>query len=56
MTVTNPKGLDIDHMVPLTEAWGSGASRWTAARREAYANGLGAERSLVAVTAKTKLA
>ncbi len=53
MTVTNPKGLDIDHMVPLAEVWDSGASQWTAARREAYANDLGADRSLVAVTAKT---
>ncbi|GAA0454145.1 hypothetical protein GCM10010361_17760 [Streptomyces olivaceiscleroticus] len=40
-------------MVPLAEAWDSGASQWTPARRQAYANDLGAERSLVAVTAKT---
>ncbi|GAO12837.1 hypothetical protein TPA0598_13_00210 [Streptomyces lydicamycinicus] len=40
-------------MVPLAEAWNSGASQWTAARRQAYANDLGAERSLVAVTAKS---
>ncbi|WP_407702574.1 HNH endonuclease family protein [Streptomyces niger] len=52
-TVTDPKGLDIDHMVPLAEAWNSGASQWTKERRQAYANDLGAERSLVAVTAKT---
>lgn len=53
VTLTAPGGLDIDHMVPLAEAWDSGASQWTPARREAYANDLGAERSLVAVTAKT---
>ncbi|MFD9756044.1 HNH endonuclease family protein [[Kitasatospora] papulosa] len=53
VTVTTPGGLDIDHMVPLAEAWDSGASQWTAAEREAYANDLGSERSLVAVTAKT---
>lgn len=53
VTVTAPGGLDIDHMVPLAEAWDSGASQWTAAEREAYANDLDAERSLVAVTAKT---
>ncbi|MEE4493593.1 HNH endonuclease family protein [Streptomyces sp. BE230] len=53
VTVAAPGGLDIDHMVPLAEAWDSGASQWTAARREAYANDLTAERSLVAVTAKT---
>ncbi|MFJ9214254.1 HNH endonuclease family protein [Streptomyces sp. NPDC102264] len=53
VTVTAPGGLDIDHMVPLAEAWDSGASAWTAQRREAYANDVGADRSLVAVTAKT---
>ncbi|MGV9703889.1 HNH endonuclease family protein [Streptomyces sp. NPDC003483] len=53
VTVTAPGGLDIDHMVPLAEAWDSGASAWTAARREAYANDLDADRSLVAVTART---
>ncbi|MEV0254781.1 HNH endonuclease family protein [Streptomyces sp. NPDC050732] len=52
-TVTEPKGLDIDHMVPLAEAWDSGASKWTPKHREAYANDLDAERSLVAVTAKS---
>ncbi|MEV7488862.1 MULTISPECIES: HNH endonuclease family protein [Streptomyces] len=53
LTLTAPGGLDIDHMVPLAEAWDSGASQWTPARREAYANDLGSDRSLVAVTAKT---
>lgn len=52
-TVTNASGLDIDHMVPLAEAWDSGASAWTPARREAYANDLDAPRSLAAVTAKS---
>ncbi|MGA4980153.1 HNH endonuclease family protein [Streptomyces cinereoruber] len=45
--------LDIDHMVPLAEAWDSGANTWTSARREAYANDQGAAASLVAVTART---
>ncbi|QIY53221.1 HNH endonuclease [Streptomyces sp. RPA4-5] len=40
----------IDHVVPLAEAWDSGASKWTAGRRESYANDLGADRSLVAVS------
>ncbi|MGI5414018.1 HNH endonuclease family protein [Streptomyces chartreusis] len=51
--VTSAGSLDIDHMVPLAEAWDSGASAWTAQRREAYANDQGAEASLVAVTART---
>ncbi|MFF9691389.1 HNH endonuclease family protein [Streptomyces sp. NPDC014623] len=51
--VTDPGALDIDHMVPLAEAWDSGASAWTAARREAYANDQGAAASLVAVTARS---
>ena len=51
--VQGPSGLDIDHMVPLAESWDSGASQWTAERRQAYANDLGAERSLVAVTARS---
>ncbi|MFI2031923.1 HNH endonuclease family protein [Streptomyces buecherae] len=51
--VTGPAGLDIDHMVPLAEAWDSGASAWTPAKREAYANDQKATTSLVAVTART---
>ncbi|PAX86726.1 HNH endonuclease family protein, partial [Streptomyces albidoflavus] len=53
VTVDGARGLDIDHMVPLAEAWDSGASAWTAARREAYANDQGQPASLVAVTART---
>ncbi|MET9438988.1 HNH endonuclease family protein [Streptomyces sp. NPDC006551] len=51
--VTDPAKLDIDHMVPLAEAWDSGASTWDAKRREAYANDQDAATSLVAVTART---
>jgi subtilisin-like proprotein convertase family protein len=42
--------LDIDHFVPLAEAWDSGARNWTSAQRESYANDLGDARSLAAVT------
>ncbi|WP_123971063.1 HNH endonuclease family protein [Streptomyces sp. TLI_185] len=38
-------------MVPLAEAWGSGASAWTAKERESYANDLGDARALIAVSA-----
>ncbi|MBM9624746.1 HNH endonuclease family protein [Streptomyces zhihengii] len=55
-TVIQAGSLDIDHMVPLAEAWDSGASTWTAARREAYANDQGAAVSLVAVTARSNRA
>ena len=48
---TNPTGLDIDHMVPLAEAWRSGAWAWTSAQRMDYANDLDDSRSLLAVTA-----
>jgi len=40
-TWTEQTDLDIDHMVPLAEAWDSGASDWTTAQRRAYANDLG---------------
>jgi hypothetical protein len=45
--------LDIDHLVPLAEAWDSGASSWTAADRQAYANDLGDSRDLIAVSARS---
>ncbi|WP_223280743.1 HNH endonuclease family protein [Streptomyces antnestii] len=48
-----PGKLDVDHRVPLAEAWDSGAGEWTAKEREAYANDLGDDRSLIAVSAKT---
>jgi hypothetical protein len=51
LTFTDPAELDIDHMVPLAEAWDSGASAWDAARREAYANDLDHPQALRAVSA-----
>ncbi|RCV49735.1 HNH endonuclease [Marinitenerispora sediminis] len=50
--VADASGLDIDHVVPLAEAWDSGASEWSAERRMRYANDLGDPRALVAVTAR----
>jgi hypothetical protein len=47
---TNPADVDIDHTVPLKEAFQSGAAAWTAARRSAFANDLGYDGSLNAIT------
>ncbi|MFI5956929.1 HNH endonuclease family protein [Cryptosporangium sp. NPDC051539] len=35
---TSTKKVQIDHIVPLARAWASGAKRWSAARRLAFAN------------------
>ena len=52
-TVTKASTLDVDHMVPLAEAWRSGASEWDSATREAYANDLSNPNALIAVTASS---
>lgn len=49
-TWTNPADVDIDHLVALAEAWGSGARLWSVTNRTRYANDLGFSASLVAVT------
>ncbi|MFE2495576.1 HNH endonuclease family protein [Streptomyces scopuliridis] len=41
--------VDIDHMVPLSEAWKSGANSWSTAQRQAFANDL-TRPQLIAVT------
>ena len=45
------RGFDIDHLVPLKEAWESGAHSWDSQDRERFANDLGYEHSLVGVSA-----
>jgi hypothetical protein len=50
LTWEDSRRLDIDHMVPLAEAWDSGAHAWTTAERQAYANDLDEARALVAVS------
>ncbi|MEU8031381.1 HNH endonuclease family protein [Streptomyces sp. NPDC049099] len=37
-TWSSASDVDIDHLVPLAEAWDSGASKWTTAQRQAFAN------------------
>lgn len=37
-TFTDPSDIDIDHVVPLANAWRSGADSWDEPERESYAN------------------
>jgi len=53
VATSDPADLEIDHVVALSEAWRSGAWRWSAARREAFANDLIDPGSLVAVTTRS---
>ncbi len=48
-TWTAASDVDIDHVIPLSEAWKSGASGWTTAQRQALANDL-THSQLIAVT------
>lgn len=50
-THTLASTVEIDHTVPVHEAWGSGARYWSQARRVAFYNDLGDGRSLNAQTA-----
>ncbi|WFE26207.1 HNH endonuclease family protein [Solwaraspora sp. WMMD791] len=52
---TNPRDLDIDHIVPLANAWRSGADSWNDDQRREFANDL--ERpQLIAVSASSNRA
>jgi hypothetical protein len=48
-TWTAAADLDIDHLVPLAEAWDSGADGWTSTQRQNFANDL-TRPQLIAVT------
>jgi len=52
-TIKDPSLIDIDHLVPLQEAWQSGAFSWTSKQRQDYANELKAGNTLIAVTSST---
>jgi len=51
ISYTSTSKLDIDHLVPLAEAWRSGAWAWTEEQRMEFANNLSDEQALNAVTA-----
>ena len=53
VVVADASKLDIDHLVPLAEAWESGGYAWTAATWRRFGNDLDDPRSLIAVTAST---
>ena len=48
-TFTDPRNLDVDHMVPLRNAQRSGGWEWTKQRRKEYANDLDNPEHLIAV-------
>jgi hypothetical protein len=50
--VESSSSIDIDHIVPLAEAWKSGANAWTTARRQQFANDLSIAQ-LIAVSASS---
>jgi hypothetical protein len=53
VTTEDPGDFDIDHFIPLKEAWDSGAHAWSASQRRAFANDLGNPEALIAVTASS---
>jgi hypothetical protein len=50
---TSSSDFHVDHMVPLAEAWDSGANGWTAARRQAFANDVTYPGALVVASASS---
>ncbi|MCZ7431040.1 GmrSD restriction endonuclease domain-containing protein [Streptomyces sp. WMMC1477] len=52
VTLYDSSDLDIDHVVPLAEAWRSGAHSWSYSKRRSFANNLSAAQ-LIAVSASS---
>lgn len=55
VTSKSASTIQIDHLVPLYEAWTSGARKWNAATRKAFANDLTYGPTLTAVSASSNL-
>ena len=55
VTLTDPGTVDVDHMVPLANAWRTGAAEWAEDRRVAFANDLDTPQ-LIAVSATSNRA
>lgn len=53
LVTADPADLQIDHLVPLAEAWRSGAARWSEDRRNRFANDLSDPATLIAVSGRT---
>jgi len=53
VTTTDASSFDIDHFVPLKEAWDSGAHAWDSGTRQRFANDLEYAGSLIAVSASS---
>lgn len=50
VTITDDSSVDMDHMVPLKEAWDSGAHAWSEDRRRAFANDIDLPEALIGVS------
>lgn len=48
--IANASEIDIDHLIPLEEAWRSGAWSWSKKKRQDFANDLEDSRALIAVS------
>ena len=53
VSTTDASSFDVDHFVPLKEAWDSGANEWDSSTRQNFANDLGYAMALIAVSASS---
>ena len=53
LVLSGPAEVQIDHFVPLAEAWYSGAWAWSTERRQALANDIGLPWTLVGVSGQS---